>query len=216
MGANSSGSSNRLRMRFSQPDDVFQVKVSLVGVEPPIWRMVLVPQNVRLPRLHHIVQAVMGWTDSHLHQFLVGEIRFGEPGNEFEPSPIDYRAIHLNQIAPRPGATCIYEYDFGDSWEHLIEVQDALPIESVKGILPRCLDGERACPPEDVGGPHGYANFLLALEDPSHPEHEEWRQWAADNFDPVAFDVGRVNSLLARYAPRRPRPQARGGSSRRS
>jgi len=104
--------------------DIFQLRVSLVDVDPPIWRRLLVPQDVALPRLHAILQVAMGWTDSHLHQFKVGELRFAEPDDEHEPGPIDYRRITLDQIAPRRGSTCIYEYDFGDSWDHLIEVED--------------------------------------------------------------------------------------------
>jgi hypothetical protein len=190
--------------RFAGPDDVYQLKISLVDVEPLIWRRMLVAQDMRLPRLHEVLQVVMGWTDSHLHQFRVGDVRFAAPDDEFESSPIDYTIIQLNQIAPPIGSMCIYEYDFGDGWEHLIEVEDGLPVESITDRLPRCLDGERACPPEDVGGPHGYANFLMALRNPDDPEHETWRTWVGDSFDPAAFDLARVNRLLARYAPRRP------------
>jgi hypothetical protein len=189
------------------------LKIGLVDVEPPIWRRMLVAQDIRLPRLHDILQVVMGWTDSHLHQFSVGDVRFSAPDDEFEPSPIDYTTIQLNQIAPRIGSTCVYEYDFGDGWEHLIEVEDGLPVESITDRVPRCVDGERACPPEDVGGPYGYANFLVALRDPHDPEHEAWRTWAPDGFDPAAFDLARINRLLARYAPRRPGTSARGRPS---
>jgi hypothetical protein len=197
------------QLRFSRPDDVYQLKVSLLNVEPSTWRRILVAQDVPLPRLHRILQVAMGWTDSHLHQFTVGDVRFGEPDREFEPSPIDYATIQLNQIAPRIGSTCIYEYDFGDGWHHLIEVEDALPVESVAEPLPRCLDGERACPPEDVGGPAGYADFLAALADPDHPDHEEWRVRVGEGFDPSVFDTGRVNRMLARFAPRATRASGR-------
>ena len=193
------------RLRFSQPDDIFQIRVSLIDVEPPIWRRVLVPQELTLPRLHSVLQAVMGWTDSHLHQFNVGDLRFAEPDKEFEPGPIDYRRLALNQIVPRRGSTCIYEYDFGDSWEHLIEVEDELPIDTVADPLPRCLAGERACPPEDCGGPDGYAEFLKALRHLNHPEHDGLVEWAGGDFDPEAFDIERVNRILARHA-QRPRP----------
>lgn len=202
-------------IRFSLPDDVFQAKVSLAEVEPPIWRRILVPQHIPLPQLHRVLQTVMGWSDSHLHQFLVGEVRFGKPDDEFEPPPIDYRSIQLNQIAPRPGTTCAYEYDFGDGWEHLIEIEAALPIESVAGPLPRCLEGMRACPPEDVGGPGGYARFLAALKDPNDSEHEEWRSWARADYDPEAFDAVRVNRALAKHPFRDIRPAARGRALRR-
>lgn len=198
-----------------RPDDVYQLKVSLLDLEPSIWRRLLVAQDVRLPRLHNILQVVMGWTNSHLHQFRVGDVRFGEPDHEFEPSPIDYATIQLNQIAPRIGSKCLYEYDFGDGWEHLIEVEDSLPVEAITDPLPRCLDGERACPPEDVGGPPGYTDFLAALADMDHPEHERWRSWVGEGFDPAAFDLTRTNRLLASYVPRRPGTSARRRSSRR-
>ena len=195
--------------RFRQPDDIFQLRVSLIDIKPPIWRRLLVPQDLPLPRLHTVVQVAMGWTNSHLHQFKVGDLYFAEPHKEFEPGPIDYRRITLNQIAPRRGSTCIYEYDFGDSWDHLIEVEDEVAVETVTGPIPRCLSGGRACPPEDCGGPYGYAGFLKAIRDPKHPEHDEYLEWAGRDFDPEAFDIEGVNRALARYAPR---PQS--GTSR--
>ncbi len=166
-----------------------------------LWRRVMVPQDVTLPQLHAIVQIVMGWTNSHVHQFEVGDVVFAEPHQEYEPGPIDYRAITLNQIAPRRDSTCVYEYDFGDSWDHLIEVEDELPIGSVGGPLPRCLEGERACPPEDCGGAYGYADLLRALRNPRHPEHDGSVEWVGPDFDPERFDIERVNDALARTAP---------------
>lgn len=200
--------------RFSQPDDIFQVRVTLVDVEPPIWRRLLVPQGLTLPRLHAVLQVVMGWTNSHLYQFKVGDVCFAEPHEEFEPGPIDNRRITLNQIAPRRGLTCIYEYDFGDGWEHLIEVEDELPVETVAGQVPRCVGGTRACPPEDCGGPYGFAEFLQAIRNPDHPEHDGYLEWAGREFDPEAFDLEGVNRVLARYA-RRPRAGRRASPARR-
>jgi len=147
----------------------------------------------------------MGWKGYRLHQFMVRAVRFAEPDDEFVPGPIDYRGITLNQIAPRRGSTCVYEYDFGDSWEHLIEVEDELPIESVTPAVPHCLGGARSCPPEDSGGPHGYERLLTALRDPDDEEHDEYRRWAGRRFDPEAFDLDAVNRRLSRYARRRPR-----------
>ncbi|MBI2323981.1 MAG: plasmid pRiA4b ORF-3 family protein [Chloroflexi bacterium] len=189
-------------LRSPQPDDVFQLRVSLMGINPPIWRRVLVPQDVTLPQLHVILQIVMGWTNSHLHQFKVGDVVFAEPHQEHEPGPIDYRRITLNQIAPRRGSTCVYEYDFGDSWDHLIAVADELPVETVSFPVPRCLEGERACPPEDCGGAYGYADLLRALRSPRHPEHDGSIEWLGPDFDPERFDLERVNDGLARFAPR--------------
>lgn len=186
-------------LRFPQADDVFQLRISLVDITPPIWRRLLVPQDILLPRLHRFLQVAMGWEDRHLHQFRLGEVRFGEPDDEFPPGPIDYRDITLNQIAPRRGATCVYEYDFGDSWEHLIEVELEVAAASVTLPLPHCLAGERACPPEDVGGTHGYERLLAALRDPDDEEHDEFRRWVGRRFDPDAFDLGAVNRRLARH-----------------
>lgn len=188
-------------MTFPTPDDIYQVHVSLMGIEPPIWRRLLLRQDMLLPRVHDVLQLAMGWTDSHLHQFKVNEVRFGEPDIEFEPGPIDYRQISLNQIAPGRGTTCTYEYDFGDSWKHLLVVEAELPVDSVEGHIPRCIEGSRACPPEDCGGTWGYADFLRAWREPAHPEHEANRQWSGHAFDPEAFDLERVNRNLARRFP---------------
>jgi hypothetical protein len=187
--------------RFRQPDDVFLLRVTLIDVAPPIWRRVLVPQDISLPSLHRVLQAAMGWTDSHLHQFKAGEVHFAEPSDEdYEPVPIDYRRIALNQLIRHKGSTCIYEYDFGDGWDHLIEVEDELSADAVIGTLPRCTGGERACPPEDCGGPSGYAEFLAVLSDPENEEHDHYVEWSGGDFDPEAFDLQRVNRTLARIA----------------
>ncbi|MGH9896638.1 MAG: plasmid pRiA4b ORF-3 family protein, partial [bacterium] len=164
--------------------------------------------DVLLPALHTILQVAMGWTDSHLHQFSVADLRFAEPDNESDPTPIDYRSITLNQILPRSGATCVYEYDFGDSWEHLVEVEDELARETVADPLPRCVDGARACPPEDCGGMHGYELFLEAIGDQRHPEHDDYVRWVGGGFDPETFDIGAVNKKLPAVARVR-----RGGSN---
>lgn len=185
-------------LRFPLPDDIFQLRVSLIGVKPPIWRRVMVPQDVTL---------------SHLHQFEIGNVVFAEPHQEYEPGPIDYRAITLNQIAPRRGSTCVYEYDFGDSRDHLIEVEDELPIGSVGGPLPRCLEGERACPPEDCGGAYGYADLLRVLRNPRHPEHDGSVEWVGPDFDPELFDLERVNEALARSTPQPQGATQRSGST---
>jgi len=195
---------NQPRLRFPRPNDVFQVRISLLEIEPRIWRRLLVAQNMPLPRFHSVIQAAMGWTDSHLYQFKVGEVCFGEPTLEYEPGPIDHRRIALNQILPRRGVSCVYEYDFGDGWEHLIEVEDEVPADAVTVPVPRCVAGERACPPEDCGGSHGYADFVAAIRDPKHPERYEYLQWVGGQFDPEAFDLEQVNQLLARFAARAP------------
>src|SRR5207248_4380518 len=111
---------------------VFQLRISLIDIVPAIWRRVVIPQDVKLARLHEIIQITMGWSDRHLHQFKVGDARFAEPsGEDYEPLPIDYSDVSLNQITRYPGSRCVYEYDFGDSWEHLIEVEAQLPLDTV-------------------------------------------------------------------------------------
>jgi hypothetical protein len=116
-------------IRYGWWNEVYQIKVKLMGVEPTIRRRLLVPAGVKLPRLHDILQVAMGWTNSHLHEFLVGELHFGQPGEDFNVPPIDYASIELIQLAPRVGSAIVYLYDFRDHWEHLITVEDALPPE---------------------------------------------------------------------------------------
>lgn len=182
--------------RFSRPDDIFQVLVTLEGIQPPVWRRLLVPQDLILPRLHAVLQAAMGWTDSHLHLFEVGDVVFGQPDPDFDSLPtIDERRITLHQLLPRRGSRCVYEYDFGDGWRHSVEVEDELAAETVAGGVPRVVEGARACPPENCGGIGGYADLVDALRDPRHPDHPGYRAWARD-FDPEAFDLAAVNRVL--------------------
>lgn len=193
-----------LRHQFPQRDDVFELQVELEESDPLIWRRLLVRKDTLLPMLHRILQVAMGWTDSHLHEFLVADgVRFGEPDLESELDPIDYRRLALHQVAPGKGARLIYHYDFGDSWSHLITVQAEHRLVDVP-VHPTCIGGELACPPEDCHGVHGYAELLEVLRDPGHPEHEEYRTWVGEDFDPVRFDVASVNRNLARIAPRTP------------
>jgi hypothetical protein len=176
---------------------IYQLKVTLKGSKPPIWRRLLVPDDVTLARLHHIIQAAMGWWDYHLHQFIVGGNYFGVPDPEYFDwiDMQDERKFKLNQIAPGEKHKFIYEYDFGDSWEHVILVEKVLPPEP-GATYPSCIKGRRARPPEDVGGIWGYADFLEAIRDPSHPEHESYVEWIGGEFDPEAFDLDEVNAAL--------------------
>jgi hypothetical protein len=175
---------------------VYQLKVTLKGVRPPIWRRLLVPGNVTLARLHRILQVAMGWEDYHLYRFEVGGASFGEPDPEFDDDMRSARRVHLKEVAPAAGSRLLYEYDFGDGWEHRIVVEKILPPQ--RGVhLPVCLAGKRACPPEDCGGVWGYADLLAALADPAHPEHEAMLRWVGGPFDPEAFDLEAVNEALA-------------------
>jgi len=136
----------------------------------------------------------MGWTNSHLHQFIVGQTYFGEPYPDYGFEMHDERDVRLNQIADE-GARFVYEYDFGDSWEHILLVEKVLEPEPGQQY-PVCIKGKRACPPEDVGGVWGYYGFLEAIQDPDHPEHEDYLEWIGEDFDPEAFDLDAVNAAL--------------------
>lgn len=176
---------------------IHQLKITLKGSKPPIWRRIQVASDISLAKLHTIIQIGMGWTDSHLHQFIVGETYYGEPDPSWDAEVEDEETARLSQIAPNPKGKLTYEYDFGDSWEHEILVEKVLPAK-VGTRYPVCLAGKRACPPEDCGGVWGYAEFLKAIRDPKHPEHEDMVGWIGGHFDPEAFDLQAVNRELKR------------------
>lgn len=185
------------RVKPEASSSIYQIKVTLEGSRPSIWRRFQAPGDISLPRLHAVLQIVMGWTNSHLHEFKAGGRYYGEPDPDFgdELKMVDERQARLNQIAPRVRSRFVYEYDFGDSWEHELVVEKILPPE--KGVqYPRCLDGKRACPPDDVGGVWGYQDFLDAIRDPDHPDHEDMIAWIGGEFDPEAFDLRGVNGAL--------------------
>jgi len=174
---------------------IYQIKVTLRDSHPPIWRRLQVPGWTNLNQLHWIIQFSMGWTNSHLHQFIIDGKYYSEPSPfDFEPV-VDERKFKLCDVAPAEKDKFVYEYDFGDSWRHVILVEKIMPPE--KGVhYPRCIKGRRACPPEDVGGVWGYEGMLAALKDPSHPEHEMYMEWIGDDFDPAAFDLKEANAAL--------------------
>jgi hypothetical protein len=161
---------------------------------------VLVPGDVTLAELHEIVQTAMGWTDSHLHDFEVGGIRYGVPDPDWDSDEVvDESRVKLLHVAAA-GSRLRYEYDFGDRWQHDVTVESVASPEP-GGRYPCCVAGRRACPPEDVGGPGGYAEFLAAVDDPTHEDYEHWTEWIGGGFDPAEFDLAAVNEALA--APRR-------------
>jgi hypothetical protein len=180
-----------------KPSLVYQIKVTLDDTHPPIWRRIQVPEDTSLLKLHDIVQIVMGWEDDHLHSFLIEDQYYGRPEDDEygEFGTIDEKRVKLKEVIPGEGFRFKYEYDFGDSWEHTLLVEKILPPE--EGVrYPVCVKGKRACPPEDVGGVWGYENFLEAIRDPDHEEHDMYLEWVGDEFDPEAFDLKGVNQSL--------------------
>ncbi|RMD71013.1 MAG: plasmid pRiA4b ORF-3 family protein [Gammaproteobacteria bacterium] len=179
---------------MSAKDQIYQIKVTLRHSKPPIWRRLLVPGDTTLHDLHRIIQIAMGWTDSHLHQFVINGEYYGIPsGDDWYPVK-DERKYRLAKVAGEQ-SKFIYEYDFGDSWEHEIKVEKILPPDPKKSY-PYCVKGKRACPPEDVGGIWGYEEFLEAMKDPAHEEHDTYVEWWGETFDPEAFDLDEVNREL--------------------
>lgn len=176
---------------------VYQLKITLLETDPPIWRRILVPGNLTLDKLHDTLQIAMGWEDAHLHQFVVGETSYSVPHPEDYVEHADERKARLNRLLAEPGAGMLYTYDFGDRWKHGVELERVLQPELML-LSPVCVAGECACPPEDSGGVWGYANFKAAIRDPTHPEHKAMRAWIGGNFDPEAFDLATTNARLQR------------------
>ena len=180
---------------------VYQLKAVLLSSEPPVWRRLQVPGNANLGWLHAVIQVAMGWTNSHLHQFKAGGAFYSDPRHHFaehegDPKILDESKVTLQQLAPRTKDTLGYEYDFGDSWKHEITVEEILPPDAAAATTALCLDGARACPPEDCGGVWGYENLLKILENRKHPEHKSMKEWLSREYDAAAFDVAKANLWL--------------------
>jgi len=176
----------------------YQIRIELLGSKPKIWRRLLVPSDVPLSDLHKIIQTTMGWTNSHLHQF-IKDRNFYEPAPPadelWDSSGIDYAGITLDELLKTKNDTITYEYDFGDGWEHELKLEAILPADE-KGQLPKCTAGAMACPPEDCGGIWGFQEFKKILKNPGHPEHEDYLEWYGGEFDPGAFDMEAINEML--------------------
>ncbi len=203
---------------------IYQLRITLKHISPPIWRQVQVPMEFRLDQLHTLIQLVMGWDDSHLHEFalvseskmpphiaeaasrlpwdtpdtLRDERRFMPAGameQGFADNAEDERKVSIGELCPKVDDTLTYTYDFGDDWAHEIKVQEILSAKPGERY-PLCLDGKRACPPEDCGGLPGYENLLEVLSDPGHEEYEGMLEWVGGDFDPEEFDQETVAKEL--------------------
>lgn len=183
-----------MKKKFNQ---VYQFKITLKGIKPPIWRRIQVPETYTFWDLHVAIQDAMGWSDYHLHEFEVNDLSTGlkqnigipdeDFGREVLPGWKQKIADYFSMENPKAD----YVYDFGDNWEHIIQLEKILPRE--KGVnYPICIKGKRACPPEDCGGIWGYEEFLEAIKDPKHQEHEEMLEWIGGEFNPEHFDIEEV------------------------
>lgn len=190
------------------PNDIYQLKITLLGTKPPIWRRLLVPAGMTLAGLHKTLQEAMGWENYHLHEFRIGRKTYGEPDPDARmmglPTTVNERTVRLFSVLGEVGAKAEYLYDFGDGWEHRIVVEKVLPPDP--GVAyPVCVAGKLHGPPEDCGGVPGYYNMLEALQDPDHEEHEALREWIGEGFDPDAFSVDEVNEWLKPLRRRQPK-----------
>ena len=182
------------------PKRVYQLLVELDEVEPRVWRRLWVPDTLTLAKLDRVIQAAMGWTNSHLHEFDVDGKRYGIPDDDgvHDAPTLDDRRHKVGAVLGDAVYRFSYTYDFGDNWRHTVTVEDRLlPYESFNS-WPVCIAGQNACPPEDVGGVGGYTEFLEAIPDPSHDEHAAMWQWSGGPFDPAGFDVNATNAALRR------------------
>jgi hypothetical protein len=189
-------------MAKNSSDEIYQLKITLKGSKPPIWRRVQTPASTTLQRVHAIIQQSMRWYNSHLHEFHVEDMLVGDPeqlcgwGMGEEPEVVDEADITLADFKLREGAKFEYVYDFGDDWQHQILLEKKLERER-NTHYPICIKAVKAGPPEDVGGIWGYYNMLEALDDPEHPEHEEFSEWlSGEGWEPDEVSLEGINGRL--------------------
>lgn len=186
------------KKRPATTDLLFQFKITLLGVKPPIWRRIQI-QDCTLTDLHEYIQAAFGWENYHLHQFEIEGMQYSQrapDGDDFDMDFEDETDVLLSKLLTKSSrmARWIYEYDFGDGWRHEVLFEGFPPIDP-KAKVPVCLEGERACPPEDCGGPPGYANYLDAITDREHEQYEEMLDWRGP-FDPLVFDAKKATKAM--------------------
>ena len=180
------------------PIPIYQLKIVLRDIEPPIFRILQIKGNASLGKLHDYIQGVMGWDDCHLHEFNINGQRYRAEEQMYEdidePDCHDEREYRINKLL-KEGDSFQYIYDYGDYWEHEITVEKIIPPED-DVYYPICSYGKRACPPEDCGGPWGYNEFLEILKDPKHEEYEHYSDWVGEHFNSEVFDINKTNRIL--------------------
>lgn len=208
-------------MQFKEPNAA-QLKLEIAGIDPPVWRRVIVPIGWNLAQLHFVIQAAFNWWNYHLHQFSIGGLAYGDPDelDEMEyiggPRSFDEKEVRLIDFERQSGLSMVYLYDFGDHWEHIVTIEKFLAHDTEPKTA-SCVDGARARPPEDVGGIGGYENFLKIIADPDDPECRDTKRWCGGHFDPDWFDLSVTdkdvrNALKLSFKRRlhQPKPKTRG------
>jgi Plasmid pRiA4b ORF-3-like protein len=192
-------------------NSIYQLKLTVTGSKPSIWRRIQLPENTPLVKVHKILQIAMAWEDYHLHQFQQGKTIYAIPSPDdvdfgFGPKPINERKVDLNSLVSAVKDHFVYNYDFGDDWELKLVLESIIEPEE-KTFYPRCIAGARNAPPEDSGGIWGYHEYCQAIRDPQHPQHEELLQWRGP-FDPEHFSLDEINQELRHaFTPRKSRPK---------
>jgi hypothetical protein len=182
-------------------DSIIRISITLLDVDPAIWRRIEVPATCTLEGLHDVMQMLMGWADYHLHHFQFGDVMYGVPAPD-DPEMNDGRKVKLSTLLDDGERVFLYLYDYGDGWCCVVVLEAVAPV--IPGVAyPRLVEGARRGPPEDVGGPWGYGEFLEAIADPKHERHTELLEWCGGHFDPQRFDIDEINRRLASLAPRR-------------
>jgi hypothetical protein len=183
----------RVRGMAQPGDPVLRLRVTLADVDGPlVWRQVVIPAGYTLDRVHGVIQAAMGWQNSHLHMFRIADLEYGPVHPEIELETLDEKQFRIGDLM-KTGDLASYEYDFGDGWEHELAVEASAAADTVT-VYPACTGGGGACPPEDCGGPGGFADLKELLAGPPSPEREEMRVWAGEDYDPAHFDLAAANT----------------------
>jgi hypothetical protein len=182
---------------------VYRVKITIIDIEPAVWRRVLLPADTTLAEFHEVIQGAFGWWNYHLHQYTVDGQHVGVPDPEYAeelPPMKNEQFVALRDI--RGARKIVYEYDFGDSWEHAIEVENVAAPSEPRVAFATCIAGARARPPEDCGGASGYQRLREILANPQHEEYREMKTWVGRKYDPEKFDLAEINRALRKV--RRP------------
>ena len=178
----------------------YTLKINLDGIKPRIWRTFSVPGEITLDRLHDVIQIVMGWQESHLHCFQIDGERYTEASEDQEMDGLEEGGAKLCDLVLRAKIRFEYEYDFGDGWHHTLVVDHIQQVPEKHRACVACFEGKRRCPPEDVGGVSGYEEFVEAIRDSKHEEHDRYLEWVGGKFDSEHFDIRAVNLELLKYA----------------